>query len=505
MDKPALIPYPQKVTWGEGTADFGRLAPSFRIVAPELASPGFEMAYEALARTVNGLTGWLAQEFPVVDIVDDPDLTSGGSPLAGAFGLFLADIGDSFGDEGYRLTISDGAKIEARAPAGLFYGVQTLRQLLAFRDGRLTAPECVIEDWPAWGWRGIMLDQGRNYQSIDFLKKQIDIAAQYKLNVFHLHPTEYPGWRVEVKAFPLLRSEQCYTQDELRDLVGYAAARFVNILPEIEMPGHCTAFLDLMPHLKCTNDTMCMGNEELYSTLETILTEVADIFPSPILHIGTDECEGGPDCPKCQAKWAEVSAGPNPPASLMMYFIGRMNDIVKKLGRRTMMWNDQMDQGLPKDIIIHSWKMDVDAPAIARQGYQTVNSHAQHVYFDHGTTPDYLPRIYNWSPNNDEPMPQPNILGGQGEAWHDPPADERQIVEDLGYYPRLLTLAERVWVGPEGRSIPFEQFHERLLEHKSRFFADLPFPYPDQPAGNWHERYSGWTRPRGVWTPPEAE
>ncbi len=493
-DRPALIPFPQQVEWGDGWAELSGQSSAIRV--PDGGPAGLMVAAEALARAVHEISG-----------VEPQTVSGKPAPL----GLEIVDppseagVTPEFGREGYTLDVTtNGALIRAAQPVGLFYGVQTLRQLMQMADGKLMAPCCSIRDWPAWGWRGVMLDQGRNYQSMEFLKQQIQIMARYKLNVFHFHPTEYPGWRAEIKAFPNLKSELYYTQDEMRELVRFAAERFVTVLPEIEMPGHCTAFLDLMPHLKCTNDTMCMGNEETYSTLETILREVADIFPSPILHIGTDECEGGADCPKCRAKWEEVSKGPNPPASLMMYFIARMNEVVKKLGRRTMMWNDQMDQGLPRDIIIHSWKMDVDAPAIAREGYKTVNSHAQHVYFDHGTAPEYVPRIYNWSPNNDQPMPQPNILGGQGEAWHDPPIeDEDQLLEDLGFYPRLLTLAERVWAGPEGRSVPFGVYEKRLLEHKERYFAGKPFPYPEQTG--WRKSYEGWTCERGVYKPPAKD
>jgi hexosaminidase len=504
MQHPALIPLPRIVRWGEGRADFSRLAPRFRIVAPELAGPQFELAYEALARAVSELTGWRAEEFPVLEIVDDPEITAAGSPLEGAFGLILAELGGQFGDEGYRLTVGPGALVQANAPAGLFYGVQTLRQMLRFEDGRLTAPCCVVEDWPAFPWRGIMLDQGRNYQSPEFLRRQIDIASRYKLNVFHLHLTEYPGWRFETRAFPHLKTAPFYTQEELRELVDYAAARFVNVMPEIEMPGHCAAFLDLMPHLKCTNDTMCMGSEELYETLRIILEEVAEVFPSPYIHIGTDECEGGADCPRCQARWREISSQPDHPPTLMAYFISRMNEVVKSLGRTTVTWNDQLDQGIPKDVVIHAWKADSHAPSIAAMGYRVINSSARAVYFDHGLAPEYVRRIYEWSPTEDAPAPVPGILGGQGEAWHDPPVeDEWQIIEDLGFYPRLLALAERVWQGPDGRAVPFEEFERRLLDHRNRYFQRLPFPYPDQ-AEDWKKRYQGWTQPRGIWTPPEG-
>ena len=438
--RPALIPCPRKLEWLEGTLQ---------------------------------LAGGLEGALQSVRLVQD----------------------DALGTEGYRIRAGDDLLIEAGSGAGAFYAAQTLRQLLQ-PDG--SVPRCIIEDRPAFSYRGYMLDQGRNFMTLGFLKRQIDIASRYKLNVFHFHPTEYPGWRVETRAFPQLKSEQYYTQDEMRELVRFAEERFVTVIPEIEMPGHCTEFLNLMPHLKCTNDTMCMGNEELYHTLEAILTEVAEIFPSPYIHIGTDECHGGEDCPKCQAKIAEIAATPGGPKTLMAYFITRINEVVKKLGRTTMVWNDQLDNGLPNDLAVFAWRGDSDPAGIASQGFKVVNCHASAVYFDHGQTPDYLPKIYAWTPAEAEGDPM--ILGGEGEAWHDPPAEEETIISDLGFYPRLITLAERVWTGPEGRNTPFEQFSERLVEHKARFFSRLPFPYPHE---TWHARYTGWTVPRGVYSKPD--
>ena len=415
----------------------------------------------------------------------------------------LLDASGEMGDEGYRLSVDEEINIGANSPAGVFYGIQTFRQLLSAEGGFQTLPKCAIEDFPTWGYRGYMLDTGRNYMSLDFLKRQIDVAASYKLNFFHFHPTEYPGWRIESKAFPNLKSDPCYSQDDMRELVDYAAAKFITIIPEIEMPGHSTAFLKLMPHLQCTNLTMCMGNEETYATLQTIISEVASIFPGPYLHIGTDECAGGADCPKCRETWAKLQSYPHAPPSLMAYFIARMNEIVKDCGKTTMLWNDQIDGGLPRDVIVFSWRHDSSALAIADAGFKTVNCHAPEVYFDHGFAAEYVPIIFNWSPDDGRELPIPNIIGGEAEAWHDPPVDhEGQIIEDLGFYPRLLTFAERVWAGPvsaQQSGYTFESYEKRLLDHKSRYFSQDAFPYPDNPPEHWHKRYEG------KWPPPPDE
>lgn len=420
-------------------------------------------------------------------------------PLPGEITMrIVPGLEERLGMEGYRLCVQDGVLLEAAGPEGLFYGVQTLLQLRQNNDDGYQFPCCNICDWPAWGWRGFLLDTGRNYMSLEFLKNQIDIAARYKLNTFHLHLTEYPGWRFQTRAFPDLATDPYYSQDDLRHLVEYASARSVNIVPEIDMPGHCTVFLDKMPHLKCSNDTMCPGKEELYQTLEVIISELAEVFPGSCIHIGTDECEPGEGCPHCQRKLEELDAPGGDRLSLMWYFIRRVNQIVNSLGRTAVCWNDQVHTALPENLVIQAWLPGSDAPAIARSGWRVINSRAPEVYFDHGTTDEYVPRIWDWSPCEGQPDVPALLLGGEGEAWHDPPASEETILEDLGFYPRLLTLAERLWTGKEGKSRGFREYEARLLEHRKRYFSGLPFPWPGQ-QGDWKARYANWTTCRGIW------
>ena len=226
--------------------------------------------------------------------------------------------------------------------------------------------------------------------------------------------------------------------------------------------------------------------------------EVAEIFPSPYIHIGTDECHGGEDCPKCQAKIAQIEASPGGPKTLMAYFITRINEMVKKLGRTTMVWNDQLDNGLPNDLVVFAWRSDSGPGGHREPGLQGRELLRVGGLFRPRPDAGLFAKDLRLTPAEAEGAPM--ILGGEGEAWHDPPAEEETIVADLGFYPRLITLAERVWTGPEGRNGPFEQFSERLLEHKARYFSGLPFPYPHE---TWHARYTGWTVPRGVYSKPD--
>lgn len=172
--------------------------------------------------------------------------------------------------------------------------------------------------------------------------------------------------------------------------------------------------------------------------------------------------------------------------------------MVNRLGRTAICWNDQVQAGLPENLIIQAWLPGSNAPDIAESGWRVINSRAPEVYFDHGTTDEFIPRIWEWSPCEGQPDVSPLLLGGEGEAWHDPPADEQTILQDLGFYPRLLTLAERLWTGVEGKSRGFPEFQARLLEHKDRYFMGLPFPYPGQ-VDDWKARYESWTTHRGIW------
>src|SRR5665647_2714454 len=268
-----------------------------------------------------------------------------GNSIRNAIILTLNNAADTLGAEGYNLSVqTKKVIIKGLHPAGVFYGMQTLFQLMPVKSGALNKiryliPGVEIIDKPRFEWRGMMLDVGRYFYSVDFIKKYIDYLAMHKLNTFHWHLTEDQGWRIEIKKYPKLTQIGAwreatqydratsqidqnphggfYTQDQIREVVAYAKDRFVNIVPEIEMPGHTLAALVAYPELSCTGgpfkmplywniqkDVYCAGNEQTFKFLEDVLTEVADLFPSPIIHIGGDECpkDHWKLCPKCQAR-----------------------------------------------------------------------------------------------------------------------------------------------------------------------------------------------------------
>ena len=263
-----------------------------------------------------------------------------GEPHAGAISLEL-DPAAELGTEGYRLDVSNqGIAVRAESAAGLFYGVQTLLQLLPpsifsaepTQEQKLEVPGVTVEDHPRFGWRGTMLDVCRHFFDKEFVKRYIDLLALHKLNTFHLHLTDDQGWRIEIKKFPKLteigawRNETMgdgtphggfFSQDEIREIVHYAADRYITVVPEIEMPGHAMAALAAYPDLSCTGgpfkvwtqwgiaeDVFCAGKESTFQFLEGVLDEVLELFPSEFIHVGGDECPKvrWQSCPKCQAR-----------------------------------------------------------------------------------------------------------------------------------------------------------------------------------------------------------
>jgi hexosaminidase len=243
------------------------------------------------------------------------------------------------------------------------------------------------------------------------------------------------------------------------------------------MPGHSAAFIEKMPDLG-HKGIMCLGNEETYKVLDTVWKETAAIFDGPYLHLGGDETRDYLECSRCRSKWEQLAAGPNPPGSLVADFIERMNGIIKSHGRQTVAWSADSRHWkgvLPKDIVVMTWTSG--AVEHARQGYPTINTFVKPLYFDHLHP---IQAFLDWVPNDGLSEKLPTLMGAEGEAWHDPPVnDEQKVLADLGFYPRLMAMAEQVW-GPAGgaKSTPMADFEPRLLDHKARFFQNATFPYP---------------------------
>jgi len=407
-------------------------------------------------------------------------------------------------DESYALVV-DGSGVEIRAshPAGLFYGTRTFLQLLpasaSGHDDPLSVPRVRIEDAPRFRYRGLHLDVGRHWFPVEFVKRYIDVMAAHKLNAFHWHLTEDQGWRLEIRSRPRLaevgsrRRETIlkknfdpyvgdgvpyggfYTQDEVREVVAYAAERFVTVIPEIEMPGHSVAALAAYPELACTegpfevattwgvHEEIYCPSEQTFAFLEDVLSEVIELFPSPLIHIGGDEA------PK--ARWIESPLaqevirreGLRDEAELQSWFLRRIEAFVGERGRRIVGWDEILEGGLPPDAVVMSWRGVGGGIEAARQGHEVIMTPTSHAYFDYYQgDPDveplaiggFLPleRVYAFEPVPDG-LPATaagHVLGAQGNLW----TEYLKTPDAVEYmaFPRALALAEVTWSPRAARS-----------------------------------------------------
>ena len=386
--------------------------------------------------------------------------------------------------------------------AGLFYGLVTLGQVLSvvdFQSGALTIPCMEIRDYPRFGWRGMHLDVSRHFFPVSFIKKYIELLARHKMNVFHWHLTDDQGWRIEIKRYPRLTevgawrkeaNEQVYggfyTQQEIRDVVEYARRRFVTIVPEIELPGHASAALAAYPEYSCTggpfevattwgvfDDVYCAGNEATFIFLKDVLGEVAELFPGPYMHIGGDEC------PKARWNSHELcqgrmrTEGLADADALQAYFVSRIAQHLRNLGKRLVGWDEILDGGAPEGATIMAWRSAEKGLEAAQTHHDVVMTPMSHCYFDHyqgkedepkaigGFTP--LEKVYSF-----EPVPSDlsqelvrHVLGAQGNVWTEYMPDTNHV--EYMAFPRLCALSEVLWSTRERRSLL--DFLDRLKLH----------------------------------------
>jgi hexosaminidase len=430
----------------------------------------------------------------------------------GALRLEVAPPG-TLPDESYELTATpQGVTIRGGGAAGLFYALQTLRQLLPV-DGSGRIPTVTIRDAPRFRYRGMHLDVGRHLFPVAFIKRYIDLLARYKLNAFHWHLTEDQGWRLQIRAYPRLttvgawRRETVvrnqlqpylgdgrpyggfYTQDQVREIVAYATARHVTVIPEIELPGHAKAALAAYPDLACTagpfevattwgvhEDVYC-PSERTFAFLETVLGEVLELFPSPYIHIGGDEV------PK--RRWKESALaqeiirreGLRDENELQSWFIRRVEAFLRSRGRRIIGWDEILEGGLAPDATVMSWRGVSGGIEAARQRHDVIMTPGSHLYFDHyqgareteplaigGFTP--LERVYGFEPIPPELTPEEarHVLGAQANVWTEY-ISTTDYVEYMAF-PRMLALAEVVWTPVAGRS--WQDFLRRLPDQLAR-------------------------------------
>lgn len=442
------------------------------------------------------------------------------------------------GKEAYRLTVTDKqVTIAGSTAAGVFYGIQTLRKSLPTLDKAedITIPATVVADAPRFGYRGMMLDCGRHFFPISFVKKYIDIIALHNMNTFHWHLSEDQGWRIEIKKYPKLteigskRSRTImghnadlddgtpyggfYTQEEAREIVRYAAERHITVIPEIDMPGHMLAALASYPELGCTGgpyevgygwgvfrDVLCVGNEKIYTFLQDVVDELCDIFPAKYFHIGGDETPTvrWEACPKCKAL---AAANGIDAKHLQSIFTNRMEKYINSKGRSIIGWDEITHGPINQSATIMSWQGVAPGSKAAEAGHDVIMSPNSHCYFDHYQTQNqggepmciggYLPveKVYSFdaAPDSLSDAAKKHILGVQANLWTEYIPNTNMV--EYMVLPRMGALAEVQWTPVAKKN--YEEFLKRET-HMSQIYDKLGYKYavhiwPEkhQPLGDW--------------------
>lgn len=443
--------------------------------------------------------------------------------------VFSTDTNTDQPTESYRLRADKKIINVAGREAGLFYGLQTLIQLLPVESKTpLEIPAVEITDHPRFRYRGMHLDVSRHFFPIEFIKKYLDLMARYKMNYFHWHLTEDQGWRIEIKKYPRLteigsrRKETIkdqmfnpfvgdgipyggyYTQEQIKDIVAYARSRFITIVPEIEMPGHSQAALAAYPELSCAGGPFEVGTtwgvykdvycpkEETFKFLEDVLAEVIELFPGPFVHIGGDECpkDRWKECAHCQALIKRE--GFKDEHELQSYFIRRIEKFLNARDRRLIGWDEILEGGLAPNATVMSWRGQQGGIEAARQHHDVIMTPTDYCYFDYAQGDSrrepiniggYIPlgKVYSYNPmpaelNAEE---QKYILGAQGNVW----TEYMKTPDKVEYmvFPRMLALAEVVWSPQESRD--YRDFLNRLPFQLARLEREqVSFRIPE-PAG----------------------
>ena len=410
--------------------------------------------------------------------------------------------------ESYTLSVtSQRIEIRATSGAGLFYGMQTLLQLMQpAGTGSYSVASVEIEDTPRFAYRGLMLDVSRHFSTKEFIKKQIDALAYYKINRLHLHLTDAAGWRLEIKKYPLLTdfaawrtdptwkkwwnggrkylrydepgaSGGYYTQDDIREILAYARQHYITVIPEIEMPSHSEEVLAAYPQLSCSgepykNSDFCVGNEETFTFLENVLTEVMELFPSEYIHVGGDEAgkSAWKTCPKCQKRMKDEHLANVD--ELQSYLIHRIEKFLNNHGRRLLGWDEILQGGIAPNATVMSWRGEEGGIAAVTSGHHAIMTPGAYCYLDSYQDAPYsqpeaiggylpLKKVYAYDPVPASLTAEQAklVYGVQGNLW----VEYIPTPEHVEYmiYPRMLALAEVAWSAPERKSWP--DFHTRAL------------------------------------------
>jgi len=496
---PAIIPEPAMLSMGEGTV---------------VLSSGTTIVYDDSNKELKNIAGLFNEHlqkyygFQFQDNAKSKEVVS--LKLVKSLPL---------GNEGYMLKVDKkGVLITAAAPTGIFYGTQTLKQLLPLPDAgktELSVPCCDIKDQPRFKWRGLHLDVGRHFFPVSFIKKYLDYMATYKLNTFHWHLTEDQGWRLEIKKYPELTEISSwrdqtivghsreskeydgigyggfYTQDQVKEIVKYAAERYITVVPEIEMPGHSSAVLAAFPELGCTGgpykvqttwgvfkDVYCAGKEETFKFLENVLDEVCDLFPSKYIHIGGDECpkDSWKECPLCQKRIKDL--GLKDEHELQSYFIQRIEKYLNSKGREIIGWDEILEGGLAPGATVMSWRGIKGGIAAAKEKHNVIMTPSSNLYFDYYQSEDkdneplaiggFLPleKVYSYEPVPEELSPEESkyILGAQANVWTEYIASTMKAEYML--FPRVCALSEVVWSPKDKKD--YTDFEKRMKTEYKR-------------------------------------
>lgn len=463
--KPTLIPYPQEVVWNNEN--------QFKI-------------------SDNTSIFIQDENFDVIHFLDEVEFQNGNKiqtnkSRENATILFLTDQSINT-EEGYQLMVTtDTIFLKAKTTKGFIDGSATLLQLIGSNN---SIPCVEINDYPLFAWRGMMLDVSRHFFDVNTIKSYLDLMAHYKLNKFHWHLTEDQGWRIEVKQYPELTKNSAwriekdgsryggfYTQEEIKDVVAYATKRGIEVIPEIDMPGHMVAALASYPEFSCTGgpfevqtewgvhtDVLCAGNEKTYEFVQNILDEIMPLFPSQYMHIGGDECPKARwvACEKCQAKI--TSEGLENEHELQSYFIKRVEKMVNANGKQMTGWDEILEGGLSETATVQLWRDFHDKDAvrkIAEMGNDVIVSPTGMCYFDYDIETTDVEQVYNYQPipTDLEESKHHHVLGGECTVWTERIPDTSRL--DFMIFPRIIALSEAMWTGQKQG---FENFMQRLDE-----------------------------------------
>lgn len=503
-----IIPYPEHLTPKTGTFEFNKRT----IILYDIKHPEVKKLAQQFYNQFELVTGL---KLKMIDIKNADNSNA-----------VIFQSGSFENREAYNLNISPKSiQIIAASPNGFFYGLQTLYQLLPpeiygkkkVAIKKWSVPSVQITDSPRFAYRGLHLDVGRHFFPVEFIKKYIDAMAIHKFNKFHWHLTEDQGWRIEIKKYPKLteigskRNETIighfyerfpqqydgkpyggfYTQDEAKEIVAYAAERCIDVIPEIEMPGHAQAAIAAYPFLSCTKDStikvatrwgifkeVYCPRDTTFSFLEDVLTEIMEIFPSKYIHIGGDECpkDRWKSCPDCQS--LIKSKNLKDENELQSYFIERIEKFVNSKGRQIIGWDEILDGGLAPNATVMSWRGIRGGIAAAKAGHDVIMTPGTHCYFDHyqsdpetepmtigGYTP--LSKVYQYEPIPTELSTEESkhILGAQANVWTEymPTSDNVEYMA----FPRISAMAEVVWSSKTNRN--WNLFRNRMLTNFKRY------------------------------------